>query len=85
MNVKVDTVDVADGHGQTIRKKILVMTKDCKAGEIIYKVCRFGCSLYGKFSLPFVHRKTQSSQSSISTSNEKVPTAPTVSDISKQT
>jgi len=38
MNVKVDTVDIPDGNGQTMRKKILVVTKDCKAGEIVYKV-----------------------------------------------
>lgn len=40
MNVKIDTVDVPDGNGQTMRKKILVVTKDCDAGEVIYKVRR---------------------------------------------
>ena len=41
MNVKIDTVDVPDGNGQTMRKKILVVTKDYDAGEVIYKVHRF--------------------------------------------
>jgi mitochondrial import receptor subunit TOM20 len=45
MNVSVDTVDVPDGNGQTMRKKILVVNKDFKAGEIIYKVRGFICTI----------------------------------------
>ena len=41
MNVNVNTADVPDGNGQTMRKKILVVNKDFKAGEVIYKVRRF--------------------------------------------
>jgi mitochondrial import receptor subunit TOM20 len=47
MNVKIDTVDVPDGNGQTMRKKILVVTKDCDSGEVIYKVHRFICPISG--------------------------------------
>lgn len=38
MNVKVETVDVPDGTGKTMRKKILTVLKDFKAGDVIYKV-----------------------------------------------
>jgi import receptor subunit TOM20 len=41
MNVKVNTVDVPDGNGQTMRKMILTVTKDYKAGEVIYKARHF--------------------------------------------
>jgi import receptor subunit TOM20 len=39
MNVAVDTIDVPDGSGNLMRKKVLVVTKDFDAGELIYKVC----------------------------------------------
>lgn len=38
MNVAVNTVDVPDGSGNLMRKKVLVVTKDFDAGELIYKV-----------------------------------------------
>jgi import receptor subunit TOM20 len=37
MNVAVDTVDVPDGSGNLMRKKVLIVTKDFDAGEVIYK------------------------------------------------
>ncbi|KAG1752464.1 uncharacterized protein EDB91DRAFT_1102768 [Suillus paluster] len=37
MNVAVETVDVPDGKGGTMSKKVLVVTKDFEAGEVIYK------------------------------------------------
>lgn len=38
MNVAVETVNVPDGKGGSMAKKILVVSKDFEAGEIIYKV-----------------------------------------------
>lgn len=38
MNVSVKPIDVPDDSGGTIRKRILVVTKDVQAGELIYKV-----------------------------------------------
>lgn len=38
MNVLVETVDVPDGNGNVMRKKVLQVTKDFAAGETIYKV-----------------------------------------------
>lgn len=40
MNVQVETVDVPDGKGATMRKKILTVAKDFEAGDLIYKVRR---------------------------------------------
>ncbi|KAG2156380.1 hypothetical protein DEU56DRAFT_867816 [Suillus clintonianus] len=37
MNVAVETVDVPDGKGGTMSKKVLVVTKDFEAGEVIYQ------------------------------------------------
>ncbi|KAG1782985.1 hypothetical protein EV702DRAFT_235764 [Suillus placidus] len=37
MNVAVETVNVPDGKGGTMSKKVLVVTKDFKAGEVIYQ------------------------------------------------
>lgn len=37
MNVAVETVNVPDGKGGSMAKKILVVAKDFEAGEIIYK------------------------------------------------
>ncbi|KAG0703911.1 hypothetical protein DFH29DRAFT_914666 [Suillus ampliporus] len=37
MNVAVETVNVPDGKGGTMSKKVLVVTKDFEAGEVIYK------------------------------------------------
>ena len=37
MNVKVETRELPDGTGKTIKKKVLVAAKDFAAGEIIYK------------------------------------------------
>jgi len=39
MNVKVETRDLPDGIGKTVKKKVLVAAKDFAAGEVIYKVC----------------------------------------------
>src|ERR1700736_5399397 len=83
MNVKVDTVDVPDGNGQTMRKKILVVTKDCKPGEVIFKVCTILLRRHEKFTPQFVRRNSQSSPYSTSTSRKKVHTAHTASVISK--
>jgi import receptor subunit TOM20 len=38
MNVAVETVNVSDGKGGTMSKKVLVVTKDLEAGEVIYRV-----------------------------------------------
>jgi import receptor subunit TOM20 len=38
MNVAVESVNVPDGKGGVMSKKILVATKDFEAGETIYKV-----------------------------------------------
>lgn len=38
MNVAVESASVPDGKGGTMSKKILVVTKDFEAGEIIYQV-----------------------------------------------
>jgi hypothetical protein len=38
MNVAVETVNVPDGKGGTMSKKVLVVTKDFNAGEVIYRV-----------------------------------------------
>lgn len=38
MNVSVKAVDVPDGKGGEMRKRILVVTKDFNAGDLIYKV-----------------------------------------------
>lgn len=40
MNVAVETIDVPDGKGATMSKKVLVVTKDFEAGEVIYQVNR---------------------------------------------
>ncbi|KAG1755368.1 hypothetical protein EDB19DRAFT_1891677 [Suillus lakei] len=37
MNVAVETVNVPDGKGGTMSKKVLVVTKDFEAGEVIYQ------------------------------------------------
>ncbi|EIW76196.1 MAS20-domain-containing protein [Coniophora puteana RWD-64-598 SS2] len=37
MNVKVETRDLPDGIGKTVKKKVLVAAKDFAAGEVIYK------------------------------------------------
>jgi len=84
MNVKVDTVDVPDGNGQTMRKKILVVTKDCNAGEVIYKVRPLIQPVPDNYKLYFVRRKTQLLQSSTSTCKGKVPTALIAFEPSKQ-
>lgn len=38
MNVSVKTVTVDIGDNQTMKKNILIVTKDVLAGEVIYKV-----------------------------------------------
>jgi hypothetical protein len=38
MNVSVTTATVETGDHQTMKKNILTVTKDIKAGEVIYKV-----------------------------------------------
>ncbi|KAG1806501.1 uncharacterized protein HD556DRAFT_1322289 [Suillus plorans] len=37
MNVAVETINVPDGKGATMSKKVLVVTKDFEAGEVIYQ------------------------------------------------
>lgn len=63
MNVKVETVDVPDGTGKIMRKKILTVLKDFKAGDVIYKVAITSRLIY-QHSLSFSCRNILSSPSS---------------------
>lgn len=45
MNVAIETVDVPDGSGNLMRK-VLVVTKDFNAGDLIYKVPHLEYALF---------------------------------------
>jgi hypothetical protein len=71
MNVSVTTATIDIGDNQAMKKNILMVTKDIKAGDVIYKVE----SSAAASSLPFefLCRKTQWSQLLTRTLNLQVP------------
>lgn len=62
MNVSVKPIDVPDGKGGQMRKRILVVNKDITAGELIYKVKPYDVvlTLLSDYLLMWVSRKNLS-------------------------